>query len=178
VDQLFEVLNRVTVALRTAGIEHRVIGGLAVFLHISERDPMLARLTRDIDLAVERRDLIRIAGAVGPHGFQLRHTAGMDMLVDSTRPSERSAVRLVPIREKVRPEYLEPVPDFSTPVETSEGVLLAPVADLVRMKLTSFRTKDRTHILDLDSVGLITAEIEAGLSDEFKTRLQETRAAG
>jgi len=33
---------------------------------------------------------------------------------------------------------------------TSDGVLIAPVADLVKMKLTSFRDKDRVHVRDMD----------------------------
>jgi hypothetical protein len=57
-----------------------------------------------------------------------------------------------------------------------EGILLAPVADLVRMKLTSFRLKDRVHLQDLDSVGLITPEVEATLSEPLHERLREVRA--
>ncbi len=99
------------------------------------------------------------------------------MLVDACRPSARSAVHLVFVRERVRPHYVEPAPDFSPPVQTVEGVLLAPVADLVRMKLTSYRLKDRVHIQDLDAVGLITPEIEGGLSEPLRARLREVRAA-
>ena len=176
VEQLFEVLNRVTAALRAAGIEHRVVGGLAVFLHVSERDPLAARMTRDIDLAVDRADLARIVDAVRPFGFEYRHAAGVDMLVDAAKPSARSAVHLVMVREKQRPEYSETVPDFSQSVETQEGVCLAPVADLVRMKLTSFRLKDRVHIQDMDSTGLITAEVEAGLPEDLRRRLAEIRS--
>lgn len=175
VEQLFQVLSRVTAALRAGGIEHRVVGGVAVFLHISEKDPLAARMTRDIDLAVDRCDLQRMAEAVRPYGFEFRHTAGVDMLVDSASPSARSAVHLIMVREKVRPEYVEPVPDFSAPVVTGEGVLLAPVADLVRMKLTSYRLKDRLHIQDMDGAGLITAEVEAGLTAELLRRLEEIR---
>ena len=64
VEQLLDVLSRITSALRAARIEYRVVGGLAVFLHVSEKDPLAARLTRDIDLAVDRRDLERIEQAV------------------------------------------------------------------------------------------------------------------
>jgi hypothetical protein len=177
VEQLFDVLHRVTRALRAAGIEHRVIGGVAIFLHISQRDPLSARVTRDVDLAVDRGDLKRLAEAVRPLGLAYRHTRGLDMLVDAAAPSARSAVHLVFVREKVRPDSVEAVPEFSPAVETREGVLLAPVADLVRMKLTSHRLKDRVHIQDLDSVGLITPEIEAGLSPELRRRLAEVRAA-
>jgi hypothetical protein len=176
VEQLFEVLNRVTSALRAAGIDYRVVGGVAVFLHVSEKDPLAARMTRDIDMAVDRRDLQRIANAVRPFGFEYRHAAGLDMLVDAVKPSARSAIHLVMVREKVRPEYPEAVPDFSPPVETREGVLLAPVADLVRMKLTSYRLKDRVHIQDMDAAGLIAAEVEGALPDELRRRLEEIRS--
>ena len=89
------------------------------------------------------------------------------MLVDARDPRARSAVHLVFV----------PVPDFSEPAVTAEGVLLAPIDDLVRMKLTSYRLKDRVHIQDLDAVGLITPEIEAQLSDFLRARLREVRAS-
>ncbi len=98
------------------------------------------------------------------------------MLVDASAPSARTAVHLIFVNEKVRPDYLEPVPGFGTAVRTEQGLLLAPVADLVRMKLTSFRRKDQMHIEDLDSVGLITPEVEATLSEPLRARLAEVRA--
>lgn len=176
VEQLFDALTRLAKALSQAGIEYRLVGGVAVFLHVHERDPLAARLTRDIDVAVDRRDLARIAEAVRPFGFEHRHAAGVDLLVDAQEPKTRSAAHLVFVREKVRPEYVEPVPDFSPPVRTSEGVLLAPVANLVRMKLTSFRLKDRLHLKDMDSVALITPEIESQLPHSLLARLREVRA--
>lgn len=176
VEQLLDTVRRLAQALTVAGIDYRVIGGVAVFLHVSERDPLAARLTRDVDIAVDRAQLQAIDEAVRPFGFVYRHAAGVDMLVDASEPSARSAVHMIFVREKVRPEYLEGVPDFSPPVRTSEGVLLAPVADLIRMKLTSYRLKDRVHIQDLDAVGLITPEIEAQLSEPLRARLREVRA--
>jgi hypothetical protein len=67
-------------------------------------------------------------------------------------------VRLIFIGEKVRPNDLAEIP-ASDPVRTKEGIWICPVAGLVRMKLTSFRLKDKVHIQNLDSVGLITPEI-------------------
>lgn len=168
VEQLRDTVRRLAEAFARAGIEYRVIGGLAVFFHVAARDPGAARATRDVDVAVNRADLAAIIEAVRPIGFVHRHAAGVDMLVDARHPSARSAVHLVFAREKVRPHYVEPVPD---------GVLLAPVADLVRMKLTSYRLKDRVHVQDLDAVGLITPEIEAQLSEPLRARLREVRAA-
>ncbi len=175
VEQLFEVLKRATDALSRAGIEYRIVGGLAVFLHIEQRDPLAARMTRDVDLAVDRRDLAAIAEAVRDFGFEYRHTAGIDLLIDRKQPKARSAVHLIFVREKVRPEYIESVPGFSAAVKTEEGLLLAPVADLVRMKLTSFRLRDRVHLKDMDGVGLITPEIEAALSAPLLDRLEHVR---
>lgn len=175
VEQLFDVLRRLHSALTEARIEYRIIGGLAIFFQVSERSHDAARLTRDVDVAVDRKDLERIAKAVQAFGFRYRHVAGVDMLVDAKEPKARSAVHLVFIREKVRREYLEPVPGFTKPIVTKEGILLAPVADLVRMKLTSFRLKDKVHIIDLDSVGLITPEIELALPEALRDRLEQVR---
>ena len=176
-EQLLETVRRLVRALALAGIEYRIVGGVAVFLHVSERDPGAARSTRDVDIAVDRAQLRAVVDAVRPFGFAHRHAAGVDMLVDAREPKARSAVHLVFVREKIRPEYVEPVPDFSAPARTAEGVLLAPVGDLVRMKLTRYRLKDRVHIQDLDAVGLITPEVEAQLSEPLRARLREVRAA-
>ena len=176
VDDLIELAIRFATALSKAGVEYRIVGGLAAYLHVNEVDPLAARLTRDIDAAVSRADIEKIARIVKPFGLELRHTAGSDMLVDAKQPTARRAVYLICVREKVRPDYPEPVPDFSQAPEI-RGLLVAPVADLVRMKLTSFRLKDKVHIQDLDGAGLITPEIEAQLPDLLKQRLAEVRAS-
>lgn len=177
VEKLRDTVRRLAEALTRAGVEYRVVGGLAVFFHVHAREPGAARSTRDVDVAVDWAQLSAIIEAVQPLGFVYRHTAGVDMLVDARAPKARSAVHLVFVREKVRPTHLEAVPDFSPPARTAEGVLLAPIADLVRMKLTSYGLKDRVHIQDIDAVGLITPAIEADLSEPLLTRLREVRAA-
>jgi hypothetical protein len=174
-DQLLERMRRFHEALDRAGIPYRIIGGLAVFTHVFDLDPMKARSTRDVDAAVDRSDLPRIAAAAEQAGFQFRHVAGVDMLVDAESPSAKSAIHLVFLNEKVRPEYAEAIPS-SEPVRAKEGIFFAPVADLVRMKLTSFRLKDKVHIQDMDGVGLITPAIEAGLPLLLRERLAEVRA--
>jgi hypothetical protein len=174
-EQLTEAARLVCRALEAAGINYRIIGGLAVLFHVRSRDPEAARLTRDVDLAIDRDDLSRINQVVQSIGLEYRHAAGFDMLVDAKHPNARKAVHLVFAREKVRREYLEPVPGFSEPTVSEEGFLLAPVVDLVRMKLTSFRLRDKVHIIDLDSVGLITPEIEQSLPDALRGRLEQVR---
>lgn len=175
VDQILDTAKRFGEVLESAGIPYRVIGGLAAFLHVDGVDPLKARLTRDVDVAIDRGRLEEIRAVVEPHGFKYRHVAGVDMFLIATDPRPRSAVHAVFVGERVRPSDLEPIPG-SEPVRAAVGIFIAPVADLVRMKLTSFRLKDKVHIQDLDSVGLITPEIEAGLSEALRARLAEVRA--
>jgi hypothetical protein len=176
-DQLSATAARVCNALRQEGIDYRVVGGLAVLFHVQSRDPLAARLTKDVDLAVNRADLPQIADAVRPLGLVHRHVAGVDMLVNAESPKARSAVHLLFAGERVRPADVEPVPALSEPgVDAEEGVLVTSVASIVRMKLISFRQRDKTHIIDMDSVGLITPEIEAGLPEVLRERLERVRA--
>lgn len=176
VEQIVDIVRRFAEVLAAAGIPYRIVGGLGVFLHVEQVDPLLARLTRDVDVAIERKDLQTIKEAVAAHGFAFRHTAGVDMFVDATNPRARSAVHLVFVGERVRAEYAEPVPAFSEAMKTPGGIMVAPVADLLRMKLTSFRLKDRVHVQDLDQAGLITPDIEAALPDALRARLADIRA--
>lgn len=175
-DQLTATAARVCNALRQAGIDYRVVGGLAVLSHVRSRDPLAARLTKDVDLAIKRADLPRITEAVSALGLVHRHVAGVDMLVDAVAPKARSGVHLLFAGEKVRPTDLEPVPGLTDPGVDDHGILVTSVASIVRMKLISFRLRDKTHIIDMDGVGLITPEIEAGLPDALRERLQQVRA--
>lgn len=150
-EQLFGRLRQLHAILTAARIPYRIVGGMAVFLHVAERDPLRARLTPQLDAAIE---------AARRAGWDYRHAAGIDTLTGPPENRARSAVHLIFLAEKVRPEYAEPVP-ASAPEKTREGIAIAPVADLVRMKRTSFRLKDRVHIQDLDAVGLITTGVEA-----------------
>jgi hypothetical protein len=172
-----DVAARIGAALEGAGLRYRVIGGFAIFTYVDQIDPLKARLTRDVDMVVDRRDLDRIASAVKSCGFEYRHVAGADMLLDTNAPKTRNEVHLIFAGEKVRPDYVEVVPDFADATWTAEGVSLAPLVDLLRMKLTGFRLKDRVHIQDMDSVGLITPEIEESLSEILRARLAEVRAS-
>ncbi len=175
VERLFELAATVERAFSSAGIEYRVVGGLAAYLYVEEREPDAGRLTRDIDIVVRREDLAAIAAAVEPFGLQYRHAAGVDMLIQAGQPARR-AVHMIFTGEKVRQEYAETVPGLGK-ARILNGVRLVPVSDLVRMKLTSFRLKDQMHLKDLDEAGVIGPEIEAGLSPVLRERLQSVRAA-
>ncbi|HWF37016.1 MAG TPA: hypothetical protein VG322_00755 [Candidatus Acidoferrales bacterium] len=174
-DRLFQLAATLEKAFSEADIEYRIVGGLAVYLYVEEAEPDAGRLTRDVDIVVRREDVQRIAAAVRPFGLEYRHVAGGDMLVDRDAPSAKRAVHLVFTGEKVRPEYEQPVPPLVTSHKL-RGVPLIPLSDLVRMKLTSFRLKDQTHLKDMDEAGLITPDIEKKLTPKMRDRLQGIRA--
>ena len=176
-EQLFNLADTVEKIFSSAGIEYRVVGVLATYFYVEEAAPDAGRLTKDIDIVVRRADLEKIAEAAENFGFRYRHVAGVDMLVRASEPTVRRAVHLVFAGEKVRPEYFEPAPDLGAGRRV-RGISLIPLEDLIRMKLTSFRLKDGAHIVDLDEAGLITPEIEAGLSPLLRERLSEARARG
>ena len=166
VEQLVVSMQRLHQALDKAGIPYEVIGGMAVFLHVDRVDPILARLTRDIDIAIRRTDLDRIREAVRPFGLTYRHVAGVDMLLDADQPKARSAIHLIMAGEHIR-------------VGTGEMIMGARVTSidhLLTMKLTSFRLKDQVHVQDLDGAGLITKSMEDALSPLLQERLAQVRA--
>jgi len=164
VKRLFELAATVERAFSSAGIDYRVVGGLAAYLYVEEREPDAGRLTRDIDILVRREDLAAIAAAVEPFGLQYRHAADVDMLIQAGQPARR-AVHMIFTGE------------MGAPARILNGVRLVPVGDLVRMKLTSFRLKDQMHLKDLDEAGVIGPEIEEGLSPALSERLGQVRAA-
>ena len=180
-ERLFDlvgVLHKIVQVLSEEGIAYELIGGLAVLIHVEEANPELTALTRDVDLMIRREDLERIKQAAGANGFRFRHTAGVDMLLYGETDSARNAVHLIFSGELVRPNQASPNPPIAPEKKWIHGgeVMVIPVADLVRMKLGSFRDKDRVHVRSMDAAGLITPEVEAHLSAELSTRLQHVRA--
>jgi hypothetical protein len=147
VDKTLDVSQRFGAALDAAGIPY----------HVNAIDPMAARLTKDVDVAIHRSDLETVRAVVEQYGFKYRHVAGVDMFLDAGAANARSAVHAIFVGEKVRAGDLAETP-ASDPVRVNEGFLIAPVGDLVCMKLTSYKLKDKVHIQDLDGAGLITPE--------------------
>lgn len=181
-EQIFDLASAAARIFERACLPYRVIGGLAVYLYVEHVEPDAGRLTRDLDILVRRQDLARIAAAANEFGFELRHAAGLDMLVRQDQPSARRAINIILAGEKVRPEYPEPAPSLDSPASHQpaptniQGLALLPLPALVRMKLTSFRAKDEAHLKDLDEARLITPEIEAALTPELHARLIALRA--
>lgn len=180
-ERLFElvgVLHKIAQVLADEQIPYELIGGLAVLVHVEEANPELTALTRDVDLMVRREDLERIKEAAAVHGFRFRDTAGVDMLLYGDTDSARNAVHLVFSGELVSPNQAAPNPPITPELKRihSGEIRVIPVADLVRMKLSSYRLKDQVHIQAIDAAGLITPTVEANLSEELLKRLLHIRA--
>jgi hypothetical protein len=169
-------VKRAASALEKHGVSYAVVGGNAVAAWVSRVDPEAVRGTRDVDIAIRRRDLDRATEAMAEAGFRFREVLGIAMFVDAVKPTVKGGVHLVFSEEKVRPEYAHAVPLIpESPPRSLENYAVIPLESLVAMKLTSYRDKDRTHVRDMLEVGLITPEIEQTLPPDLMARLQELK---
>ena len=172
VEKVRERLLRAAEVLDQNGIPYAVAGGNAVAAWVSRVDEAAVRNTQDVDILLRRADLDAAAAALSSAGFTFRHVAGVDMFLDGPDAKVRDSVHVVMAAEKVRPDYVLPAPDV-TESESAEGFTVLSLEALVKMKLTSFRDKDRTHLRDLIDVGLIDRSWLEVLPPQLAARLQE-----
>ena len=173
VEKVRERLRRASKALEDAGVRYAVIGGNAVAAWVATVDESAVRNTRDVDILLDPDDFALARKALEADGFIYRHVAGIDLFLDGPAARAGDAVHIVFARQKVRPQSVEPAPDVRDTVRLGEGLRVVPLETLVRMKLTSFRDRDRTHLRDLIGVGLITERDPANLPDLLAARLSE-----
>lgn len=171
VERVRDRLNRSTAALDAAGVPYAVCGGNAVAAWVATIDPGATRNTHDVDILLRREDLDTAEQALSGHGFVRWHTNGVDMFLDGPDATPRNAVHVVMAGEKVRPDYASPAPDVVDAERLTDFRVVA-LEDLVRMKLTSFRDKDRTHLRDMLDVGLIDRTWPSRFATELAERLQ------
>jgi hypothetical protein len=129
---------------------------------VSRVDEAAVRNTRDMDLLLRRADFDQARAALEAAGFIHRRVSSpdkagfMDVFLDGPNARVRDAVHVLWAGEKVTEKSLEPSPDV-TQSEDIGDFRLIELEPLVRMKLTSFRDKDRVHLRDLVEVGLVDA---------------------
>jgi len=172
VEKVQERLRRAVVALESAGIPYAVVGGHAVRVWVAQVDEGAVRNTKDVDLLVSRDDLDAIKTALAEAGFTFRHTAGLTMFLDGPESSPREAIHLVFAGEQVRDDDPDPNPSLGQRASVAEFQTLDLVA-LVRMKLNSYRLKDRVHLVDMLEVGLIDATWTDRYPPVLRDRLQK-----
>jgi hypothetical protein len=178
VEKVRERLLRAAQALERAGVPYAVAGGHAVAAWVSRKDEAAVRNTRDVDILLRRADLDAAKEALAQAGFVYRHVSGlgmpggMDVFLDGPEASVRDAIHIVAAGEKVRPDSLLPAPDVSE-AEPADRFRLVSLPGLVRMKLTSFRDKDRTHLRDLIELGLVDGGWLERIPKPLRPRLRE-----
>jgi hypothetical protein len=138
---------------------------------MTEYDGLLAldRMERAVEKVRDR--LLRSTATLEKAGFVHRRSAGIEMFLDGPGAKARDAVHVIFSGEKVRPEYVAPVPDVAESVSFKSYRVLSLEA-VVRMKLTSNRDKDRMHLRDMLGVGLIDATWPVHYPPELAARLQ------
>jgi hypothetical protein len=164
-------LNRAVAALEGAGIPYAVAGGNAVAAWVSRIDEAAVRNTQDVDILLRRDDLERAKTALAGAGFVFRHAKSIDMFLDGPNATARDAIHVVFAGEKVKPDSVLPSPDVNE-ADTAGPFHVVDLEPLVRMKLTSYRLKDRVHLLDMIQVGLIDSTWPGRLPPELAARLQ------
>ena len=178
VEKVRERVLRAARALEAAGIPYAIAGGNAVAAHVSRVDEAAVRTTRDVDILLRRTDLPAATRALGAAGFVHRRVAGlgmpgaMEVFLDGPEASVRDALHVIPAGEKIRPDNLLEAPDVSE-AEAGDQFQLVTLAALVRMKLVSFRDKDRTHLRDLLELGLLDSTWCERLPKPLAGRLRE-----
>jgi hypothetical protein len=171
VENVRKRLLRAAKALEAAGIPYAVVGGNAVAAWVSRVDEGAVRNTRDVDILVRRDDLEAVKAAMAAAGFVYQQVYGVDLFLDGPDGLPSHAVHLVFANEKVRSDHAVGAPDVAESEPADEFQLLS-LESLVRMKLTSYRDKDRTHLRDLLEVGMIDPSWCDRLPSELAQRLQ------
>lgn len=165
-------LDRAATVLKRANVDYAVIEGNAVAAWVSRIDRAAVRNTRDVDLLLRREDLEAAKAALEPAGFIYRHVRGIDMFLDGPGSKARDAVHILFAGEKVRSDDLSAAPTMDE-AEDDAAFRVVSLEALVRMKLTAYRDKDRTHLRDMIEVGLIDPTWPARFQPELGERLQK-----
>ncbi len=183
IEKVKERLLRAAAALRLAGVPYAVVGGNAVAAWVSRVDEAAVRNTRDVDLLLRRVDLAAAKQALEAAGFHYRQVAmpgqggTQDVFLDGADAKVRDAVHILWAGEHVKSDSPEPSPDV-TAAEDAGGFQLIGLPELVRMKLSSFRDKDRMHLRDLIDADLVDAswppELPAILAARLRWLLENT----
>ncbi|MSU78969.1 MAG: hypothetical protein EXS16_12850 [Gemmataceae bacterium] len=172
-DAITNRLNRITSALTNANVPYALVGGQAVALWVTTKDPAAVRTTKDVDILIDRKNLPAAKRAAIGAGFDYFEVVDVGMFLERTDPNPRSGVHLIWAGEKVTPSCAIPSPDVQDRQELEPGKFVVQLPALVGMKLVANRDHDRGHLRDMISVGLIDRAMLAGLPTELASRLDE-----
>ena len=170
-DAVTDRLERITRAFEEAGVPYALVGGQAVALWVSTKDPAAVRTTKDVDILLDKRDLPRARAAALTVTMDYLEVMGIGMFLERTDPNPRHAVHLIWAGEKVRPELPLPSPTIDQRLALEPGKTVVTLAGLVMMKLLSNRDQDRVHLRDMIDVGLVGRAMLDEIPKELSERL-------
>lgn len=162
---------RITEALQAARVPFALVGGQAVAIWVTTKDPAAVRTTKNVDILVRRNNLPEVRKAAHSVGMDYFEVLGVGMLLERDDPNPRRAVHFVWAGEKVRAEYPLPSPDVTDAQPLESGNSVVSLAGLVRMKLMANRDQDRVHLRDLIEVDLVGRDMLSQLPPELRERL-------
>lgn len=171
VEKVNERLRKTVKVLEDAGVPYAVIGGQAVRAWVAQVDEAALRTTQDVDILVRPKDFPALKDAMIAAGFLHRNVANVDMFVEHPDASARDAVHVILVG-KVERIGDDPNPDIEPWVRADEFRAIGLEA-LVGMKLNAFRDKDRVHLRDMISLGMIDSTWRDKYPERLRNRLQE-----
>jgi hypothetical protein len=165
-------LRRATEALDRHGVPYAVAGGNAVADWVARVDEGAVRNTKDVDILVRRNDFAAVKSALESAGFIHHHLIDIEVFVDGPQGRPSDGVHLLFAGEKVKRDDPHTLPHLEESERGNEFQVVS-LESIVRMKLMSFRLKDRVHLIDLIHVGQIDATWPARFPADLGKRLQE-----
>ena len=171
VERVTQRMRKTVRVLEDARIPYAVVGGNAVRAWVAQINEAAVRTTKDVDILIRPDDLPRMIEAMKDSGFHYRQTAGLDMFVEHEDASTRDAVHVVLSGKMVREDDYEPNPDVE-PCARKHAFRTLSLEALIRMKLNSFRLKDRVHLVDMIEIGLIDETWPRKFPEPLRRRLQ------
>ncbi len=172
VERVNERLRTTVRILEEAKVPYAIVGGHAVRAWVAQVDEAALRTTQDVDVLIRPSDLPLLIQAMTNAGFHYRQTAGLDMFVEHPDASAREAVHVVLAGQMVRTDDFEPNPDIE-PNERANDFRTLRFETLIRMKLNSFRLKDRMHLVDMIELGMIDETWLGKFPEPLRLRLKQ-----
>lgn len=171
VEKVNERLRKTVRILEDAKVPYAVVGGHAVRAWVAQVDEAALRTTRDVDIMVRPSDFPAMKQAMIAAGFHHRNVSDLDMFVEHPEASARDAVHVVLVG-KIERAGDNPNPDIE-PVARANDFQTVRLETLVFMKLNANRDKDRVHLRDMISLGLIDQTWPKEYPEPLRSRLIE-----
>jgi len=169
VEKVNERLRKTVRILEDAKVPYAVVGGHAVRAWVAQVDEAALRTTQDVDILVRPNDFPAMKDAMIAAGFHHRKTLALDMFVEHPDASARDAVHVVFVG-KIERAGDNPNPDIE-PLSRSNDFQTVQLETLVFMKLNAHRDKDRVHLRDMISLGLIDQTWPKKYQEPLRSRL-------